>query len=149
MSVNIDQIKTLARNMKSLGADMRKVNAKLNSVLPPKLLKMLEKGTPKDTGKTSKEWTVKRNGSNGFQITNKNGNILTFLIEGTKPHIIEPVNKSALFFQMNGSKIFAKFVEHPGTPSQMNYKSLFGKMMKVVDKETDLIITSMLKKKIK
>lgn len=38
---------------------------------------------------------------------------------GTKPHVIEPKNKSGvLVFKMNGRTIYAKKVHHPGTAPQ-------------------------------
>lgn len=34
---------------------------------------------------------------------------------GTNPHIIQPANKKALAFEIDGEMIFAKKVDHPGT----------------------------------
>lgn len=38
-----------------------------------------------------------------------------FVAEGTKPHTIEPKKASVLAFTVNGTKVFAKKVNHPGT----------------------------------
>lgn len=58
---------------------------------------------------------------------------LGFLLEnGTKPHIIEPVDAKVLHFTINGEDIFAKIVYHPGfvarphfTPALNKNKSLY------------------------
>lgn len=38
-----------------------------------------------------------------------------FVVEGTRPHIIEAKNARALRFQRGGQTVFAKSVQHPGT----------------------------------
>ena len=38
-----------------------------------------------------------------------------FVEFGTKPHVIRPKDRKALFFVKNGKKIFAKKVNHPGS----------------------------------
>jgi hypothetical protein len=41
---------------------------------------------------------------------------------GTGPHIIEPVNASALAFEIGGQTVFAKRVMHPGFPGRFFVK---------------------------
>jgi HK97 gp10 family phage protein len=42
----------------------------------------------------------------------------TYVEYGTKPHIIEPKNKKALAFKVNGKTVIVKRVQHPGTKAQ-------------------------------
>ena len=42
---------------------------------------------------------------------------------GTRPHIIEPVQASALAFEIDGQAVFAKRVQHPGFPGKFFVKS--------------------------
>ena len=44
---------------------------------------------------------------------------------GTKPHTIYPKNKKALVFVVNGNKVFAKKVNHPGTKAQPYVRPAF------------------------
>lgn len=40
-----------------------------------------------------------------------------FVNDGTKPHVIVPVNAVALRFVVNGTVVFARKVNHPGSPA--------------------------------
>lgn len=62
----------------------------------------------------------------GLQVTSSDGKSynLGYLLEmGTSPHIIRPVNASALRFEVNGKEVFAKEVNHPGTIAYNNYRN--------------------------
>lgn len=41
-----------------------------------------------------------------------------FVLEGTRPHEIVPVNAQALRFEVGGEVVFATRVQHPGTQAQ-------------------------------
>lgn len=41
-----------------------------------------------------------------------------FVHDGTKPHVIVPRNASVLAFQVGGTTVFARRVNHPGTKAQ-------------------------------
>lgn len=41
--------------------------------------------------------------------------LMSYLEYGTRPHLIRPKNKRALFFTVQSNQIFAKLVRHPGT----------------------------------
>lgn len=41
-----------------------------------------------------------------------------FQNDGSAPHVIVPVNKKALAFQLDGKTVFAKMVHHPGTQAK-------------------------------
>ena len=45
-----------------------------------------------------------------------------FVREGTKPHEIRPKNKSVLKFQIGGTTVFAKVVNHPGNKPNPYHK---------------------------
>ena len=53
----------------------------------------------------------------GFEVTleTSQGDLRTWLREGTKPHDIVAVNASALHFEVKGNEVFARSVHHPGT----------------------------------
>lgn len=51
----------------------------------------------------------------GNVITIKAAEYLDNVLYGTPPHIITPKNKKALSFRMDGKKVLAKKVNHPGT----------------------------------
>jgi hypothetical protein len=39
----------------------------------------------------------------------------TFVLHGTRPHIIRPSRRSRLRFEVGGKVVFARLVHHPGT----------------------------------
>ncbi len=47
--------------------------------------------------------------------SSKQGQLLTWITDGTDPHIIEPVTAKALRFTSGGTVVFAARVQHPGT----------------------------------
>lgn len=60
-----------------------------------------------------------------LQVTSSDGksyNLGWLLETGTRPHIIRPVNASALRFEVDGKEVFAKEVNHPGTIAYNNYR---------------------------
>lgn len=140
---------SIAKSSKMTGQDLKQFNSRLNKELPKKILAMLRNITPKDTGETSESWTVKRNGNSGFAILNKRGAIVEFLIEGTKPHVIEPKDKSVLKMKVGQSVIYSKAVNHPGYGSQIDKASMDKKLLDLVIKETEKITTDILIKRFK
>lgn len=47
-----------------------------------------------------------------------------YVIEGTAPHVIRPVNAKALRFEVGGQVVYAKQVNHPGTkPNPFNVRA--------------------------
>jgi hypothetical protein len=56
-----------------------------------------------------------------------------YVITGTRPHVIEPVNAKALRFMIGGQVIFAKSVNHPGTkPNDFRRKGILNARFKPV-----------------
>lgn len=79
---------------------------------------------PKDTGAYAKSWKVEIKGDS-LVATTTQGDIMTFLEEGTKPHIIRA--KYARFLRWedeNGNVHFAKQVMHPGTKPQPHVQKI-------------------------
>ncbi len=61
---------------------------------------------------------------------------LGFLLEnGTKPHIIEPIDAKVLHFEINGEDIFAKIVHHPGFKSRPHFTPALNKNKRLYEIE--------------
>lgn len=148
MKVDDSEIRKLVKDFNATKIDMKKYNKLINRRLPKKMIQILKKHTPKDTGETAESW-ISQKTSSGFVISNDRGAIIEFLQEGTKPHVIKPKDKSVLFFEKGGSKIFAKFVNHPGYSPQMKESVILAQILEALEKETDRIITKILKDNLK
>ncbi|WP_407310522.1 hypothetical protein [Desulfosporosinus sp. SB140] len=64
--------------------------------------------------KNSIRYQIDRN-ANGGEATFFSAFYGPYLDEGTKPHVISPVNAKCLVFSRGGEKVFASSVHHPGT----------------------------------
>ena len=53
--------------------------------------------------------------------------------EGTEPHDIYPVNKTALRFEIGGNIIFAKHVHHPGSRANPYHRRVFRRLLPEVN----------------
>ena len=124
------------------------INKQLNTRLPAKIKLILEKNTPKDTGQTSRSWTVNKRGTNGFSIENDRGGIVEFLMQGVEPHKINPKDSSVLKIKLPGSVIFAKFVNHPGYDKQMDGDKIFKEILIALNREINRIVEDIIKKKL-
>lgn len=85
-----------------------------------KTLETLQSRTPVDTGETAKSWALTYRSVSKDKVSwsiNPEGkeDVVRFLEYGTKPHVIEPVDKEALKFEVGGDEVFAKSAYHPGT----------------------------------
>ena len=61
---------------------------------------------------------------------------LGFLLEnGTKPHIIEPIDANVLHFQINGEDIFARIVHHPGFRAMPHFTPALNKNKRLYKEE--------------
>ena len=145
--VDRSEVDKLRKDFKLFNSDLKKFNSMLTTKTSSKIIKMLKNETPKDSGDTANEWKLSSKNSSGFEITNGHGGIITFLMKGVKPHRIEPKNKSVLTAKINGSMLFAKFVDHPGYKPQMNQKEIFDKILGIIEKESSRIIVKDLKKR--
>lgn len=74
-------------------------------------------GAPKDTGLLSQsiQMTVVPTpaGPVGFVYTRLKRAV--YVLKGTRPHMIRPRTKRALRFPVNGSAVFSRSAQHPGT----------------------------------
>jgi hypothetical protein len=82
-------------------------------------LTMIRARTPKKSGKVAASWTIhyhKVQDAIVWEISpDGKEREVTFLEFGTRPHVIEPKDKEALRFEVDGETIFATRVFHPGT----------------------------------
>jgi hypothetical protein len=84
----------------------------------PLVLGHLAIEAPKKTGAGASSFFAKREiGFEDFKIEFRTKLLyMGFMKVGTKPHTIEAVNASALhFFASDGTEVFTKSVQHPGT----------------------------------
>jgi hypothetical protein len=56
-----------------------------------------------------------------FSIRNAH-TLFGYVEEKTKPHVITPKNKKALVFAGKGGMVFARRVNHPGTPGKHSFR---------------------------
>lgn len=94
-----------------------------NSVVG-KVLDAARSAAPKRTGRFSAGLTAgvttTGEGSTVTVVSTVDKPEVVWLRMGTRPHIIEPRNGSALAFQWNGENVVFRRVHHPGTqPSKM------------------------------
>jgi len=88
-------------------------------------LKALQERTPVASSLTSQMWDLDIVDDNTFKFSNPRGDIVLFLEEGTKPHIITPKNKKSLRWKKGNKEFFAKKVNHPGTEALHFVSSIF------------------------
>lgn len=71
-----------------------------------------------------------------------------FVVGGTRPHEIRPVNKKALRFNIGGRVVFAKKVNHPGTkPNPYTQETIAAEMpqvKRIVQEEADRLAERLL-----
>lgn len=65
----------------------------------------------------------------------KNYNLGFLLENGTKPHIILPIDANVLHFQINGEDIFARIVHHPGFTAREHFKPALNKSKNLQKRE--------------
>jgi hypothetical protein len=104
------------------GLDFGDVVQKLSGPLRQKLIERLADvawahafwNAPKRTGKLAS--TIVKEVSDCKASINVLAPYAMYLVKGTRPHIIRPVNASVLAFQsVSGKMVFARLVHHPGT----------------------------------
>lgn len=61
------------------------------------------------------EYSYRKNGDKVKITITSDTPYSVFVHEGTRPHIIRPVRKQVLKFQVGGRNVFTKEVNHPGT----------------------------------
>lgn len=74
---------------------------------------LLERKSPRVTGELASSWQLTSQGDT--VIVENDTPQARFVVDGTRPHVILPVNANALSFYVNGTHVFAKRVNHPGT----------------------------------
>ncbi len=71
--------------------------------------------SPFDTGELEGSWRGPNKSRAMRYIVGSDAPQSEFTAEGTKPHIIRPVNAKVLAWESGGSMVFAMIVNHPGT----------------------------------
>jgi len=87
-------------------------------------LKELVEATP-GSGNLKQQWDLERVAPFQYRFFNPDGDIVLFLEEGTKPHIIKAKNKKALRWKEDGHIYFAKKVKHPGFEARRFVEGVF------------------------
>lgn len=61
------------------------------------------------------DWRVVEDGRGLHGVVTCDHPAVTFVLEGTRPHVIRPKRAKALRFEVGGEVVFAQRVRHPGT----------------------------------
>lgn len=104
------------------GLEFEEVAEKLSGPVKQKLIERLADvawahafwNAPRKTGYLAS--TIVKEFGEGEASINVLAPYAMYVVEGTKPHIIRPVNASVLAFQgASGKMVFTRLVNHPGT----------------------------------
>lgn len=104
------------------GLEFDEVASKLSGSLKQKLLERLADvawtqafwNAPRRTGKLAS--TIVKEVSDGEASINVLAPYAMYVVHGTQPHVIRPVNASVLAFEgASGKMVFTRLVHHPGT----------------------------------
>ena len=87
------------------------------------LLTDMEVRVPVKTGNLRRSLMVKV--EPGRIIIGPTAEYAPFVEFDTKPHLIKPKNKRALSFVVNGQRVYARVVHHPGTTAQQFVRPAF------------------------
>ena len=129
----------MAKDVKS--SDIQK--AMIRSIRKTYFSEIVE-NTP-GSGTVSDGWDMEIRGENVVIFNDEFGDIVLFLEEGTKPHIIKPKNKKALHWGGKTGPVF-KVVHHPGTTARkfiskvLESKSVFLEFEKAFEIEIKKLI---------
>lgn len=111
----------------------------INDVLQSTYNELVQKCAEKNWGEYANQMKIERvkkvgnsivgSVSNDVKVISKgNGKeyLLADILEhGTRPHLIEPVEKDALHFTIGKEEIFTKLVHHPGTKPQPHWQDAY------------------------
>ena len=78
------------------------------------------------------EYSYRKNGDKVKITITSDMPYSVFVHEGTRPHIIRPVRKQVLKFQVGGRNVFTKEVRHPGTKPKPFLRKALKKYFKSV-----------------
>lgn len=104
------------------GLEFEEVAEKLSGTVKQKLIERLADvawahafwNAPRRTGKLAS--TIVKEVTDGEGAINVLAPYAMYVVKGTRPHIIRPINSSVLAFQSaSGKFVFTRLVRHPGT----------------------------------
>jgi hypothetical protein len=108
LKVTVD-ISSIADLEKLLNKAMPAIGENIANDLQAKL----EAKNPRESGYMARQWRITQQGND--LVVQNDTPYASFVVDGTRPHMIHAVNSSVLAFKLNGHMIFAKSVHHPGT----------------------------------
>lgn len=123
--IGLDKIKRSFNDFKFIGP---LVTERFLIMIGQETVNLLKLNTPIDTGSLANSWRIMSIGQDYVDVGTDQMDILTYLTQGTKPHIIRPKNKSVLRFEIGGEEIFTTLVNHPGT-KRNNFLDAIGKQV--------------------
>jgi hypothetical protein len=98
-----------------LGEDVSRVMNRAMELTAIEVWGNLRTEAPVDHGRLAGSFELESLSQSSWRIIS-GVNYAMAVWEGTAPHRIEPVNARALRFEIDGQVVFAKYVDHPGTP---------------------------------
>lgn len=98
------------------------------------LLTEIKKRAPKDTGDYAKSWKITKIDGDEAVISTDQGKLYVILeFTGAQPHRIRPRDPDGvLVFEVNGKKVFTKYADHPGQPTQPHVRPAIKKINNLV-----------------
>jgi hypothetical protein len=115
MAIEYSAVTELSKNMQRAADNAPKiVNTWLHQMVGPDLVREMSQRAPYKTGNLRDH--IRQINLPGQVTVGPYGvGYNEYVVQGTKPHDIKPKKGKYLVFQINGRKVFAKKVHHPGT----------------------------------
>ena len=135
--------------MKTPQLNQRQISEIISNAVQNVYLPEIVKVTPKQTGDTANGWRVLIESNKVYLVNIRFGDIVKFLEDGTKPHVIRPRRAKALRFELGDKIVFAKKVHHPGIKARkfiqktLNDKTLNDRFEKEIDIELQKLLDSL------
>lgn len=115
MTITFDSnnLEKLTENVTFTDSEINDLVKEILEALGKRLQELIEKRSPRDTGKYASEWSVGDVQENTITVSNPD-NLKFTLLEFTGRRKSRIKGKPLLHFLINGIDIFVTFVDHPG-----------------------------------